>query len=102
MKGIFLTFSLLIFLFGCKRDPIKNIANAEVYKFNAEKCLCCWGWYVKKNDDTLKIDVLPNGVTISTVIIKPIPVYIELGEKKNNCLTIDYDYYLVNRLEIIK
>ena len=93
---------MIIILLGCQRDPIKHKANAEIYRFNAEKCFCCWGWYVKKDSDTLKIDQLPTGVTLTTDITKPIPVYIELGEKKNNCTPIDYEYYTVNRLEIIK
>jgi len=100
MKPVYLIITVLGFL-SCKKDcGIKRKANAEIFKFNSEKCLCCWGWYVKKDNDTLKIDVLPPGVNISDQINTPIPVYIELGAKKYNCSP--YDYYEVKKLEIPK
>lgn len=85
---------------GCKKDDAKHQANAEIFRFNAEKCGCCLGWYVKKGSDTLKIDVIPSGVNVSMDFTTPIPVYIELGAIKQDCPT--FDYYHVTKLEVIK
>jgi len=89
-------------LFGasCKKDPEKVLANAEIFKFNPLKCMCCWGWYVKKGTDTLKIDELPANVDLFNENL-PIPVYIELGNEKYNC-TLDYPYFEVKKLEIVR
>jgi hypothetical protein len=85
---------------SCKKDPVKVVANAEVFRFNPLKCGCCWGWYVKKGSDTLKIDELPANVDLFNQNL-PIPIYIELGNEKYNC-TVDYPYFEVKKLEIVR
>ena len=96
----FLSIFLLLLFSDCKKDPPKLEANAEIFKFNPEKCGCCWGWSVAKGSDTLKIDVLPAGVNIPMGITTPIPVYIELGAKTQDCPV--YDYYEVKTVEVMK
>lgn len=104
MKAILATIMLMIFLSSCLKHQNSNTkANAEIISFNAEKCICCWGWTVIKGNDTVKIDSLPHDVQIGYEINEPIPVYIELGSKIRGCSFMKmYDYYKIKKLEIIR
>lgn len=94
----------MIFLSSCvKHETSKTKANAEIISFNAEKCICCWGWTIKKGNDTIKIDSIPLDIQIGYEINNPIPVYIELDSKKRDCSFMNrYDYYRIKKIEIIK
>ncbi len=59
-------------------------ANAEVISFNASKCLCCWGWKIVVNDDTIYTDNWKVGKHVGFNITNPIPVYIEVGDPVEN------------------
>lgn len=100
MKSILLILISIALFTTCTKDKPKRKANAEIFKFTIEKCGCCWGWSVKKGSDTLKIDVIPQGVDIPMGITSPIPVYIELGAKTQDCPV--YDYYEVKTVEVMK
>ena len=91
---------VLLRFIACRKDNPLPRANAEIFRFNAQKCFCCWGWYVKRGGDTFKIDVLPAGIQLSTDIVSPVPVYIETGAIRHNCGRPEYDYYEVTRLRV--
>lgn len=93
---LFVVLLAICLLWSCKKDPPAH-PNAEIYRFNPQKCMCCWGWYVQRDSDTFKIDQIPQGVQLSTQITAPIRVYIETGAERGQC-TLDYRYLEVNKL----
>jgi hypothetical protein len=103
MKTVLTSFILMIMLSSCDKNDNKTKGNAEVIKFHAEKCMCCWGWDVKIGSDTIRIDDSIVGETIGYAIEKPIPVYIELGDKEETCSSylLDMDFYKIKKIERI-
>jgi hypothetical protein len=103
MKTILTAFLLMIMLLSCEKNDNKTKANAEIIKFYAEKCMCCWGWDVKIGSDTIRIDDVIVGEIIGYAIEKPIPVYIELGDKEETCSSypMNMDFYKIIKIEKI-
>ena len=84
-------------------------ANAEIIAFRADKCGCCWGWVIRMGSDTIKVDSLPDIGAIGYNISAPVPVYIELGNIKQDCSSMSAadpvvakSYYAIKKLEIIR
>ncbi len=112
MKTLKMLVGLLILsalISSCDNDADPPyMANAEIIGFNSEKCACCWGWVIRVDSDTIRADELPNSERIGTNITKPIPVYIELGEKKLDCSTISTNpvnnksFYKIKQLLLIQ
>jgi hypothetical protein len=101
MKVILVTLISMILLTQCEKNSQKT-ANAEIIRFNPDKCMCCWGWEVKIGEDTVKIDSMPGDLLIGHEVCTPIPVYIELGSKKRDCSSLKkYDYYNIRKIEVI-
>ncbi len=113
MKYLLLVFSMVVMLFAsCSKQsssPTNTIkANAEIIAFRADKCGCCWGWIIRMGEDTIKVDSLPDAEAVGYNISAPIPVYLELGNIKQDCSSIvavdpviAKSYYSIKRLEII-
>ena len=59
--------------------------EAEVIAFNANKCMCCWGWDIKAGKDTIRTESIIVGDIVGYQITSPIKVYIEPGEKNATC-----------------
>jgi len=104
--GLFVLSATVSSCDGDTNPPI--LANAEIIGFNSEKCACCWGWVIRVDSDTIRADELPNSERIGTNITKPIPVYIELGEKKLDCSSINDDpmnsksFYVIKQLKLLQ
>ncbi len=84
-------------------------ANAEIIDFRADKCGCCWGWVIRMGGDTIKVDSLPDIDAIGYNISSPIPVYVELGNIKEDCSSMPAgdqvrakNYYVLKKLEIVR
>lgn len=95
---------ILAILASCdaNKEGSSSAFNAQVIGFNAEKCGCCWGWVIEYNGDTIKTSDDLVGETVGYEISEPIPVFIELGEKQEDCsaastnnLVLKKDYYKV-------
>ncbi len=103
MKKMFFVFSILFtttLFFGCEEDDGNKKSNAEIIDFNPDKCGCCWGWTIKMKYNTIKSnDGEKLGDLAGYDITSSIPVYIEIGDIKNNCT--DFDYYEVIKIEKI-
>jgi len=95
---------LAFILLSCEKNVnLTREGKAEIIRFNAEKCMCCWGWDVKIGNDTVKIDSVPSGFQSPYEITNPIPVYIELGARILDCSKLNkYDYYKVIKIEPLK
>lgn len=78
-----------------------NKQQGEIIDFDPDKCGCCWGWIIKIDNDTIKVDKLPNNEIRPGKVDKPIKVYIKVGEKSDHC-TKNYAYFLIKNIEIIK
>ena len=72
--------------------------SGEIIYFEANKCVCCWGWVIKIGNDTIKTRHLPNPEIKPGIINTPIKVIIELGSKMTSCK----NYYYVKYCELIK
>ena len=72
--------------------------SGEIIYFDANKCVCCWGWVIKIGNDTIKTRHLPNQEIKPVFINTPIKVNIELGSKMTSCK----NYYYVKYCELIK
>jgi hypothetical protein len=110
MKNITLLsiFLFLIFI-SCKKKEAKLVSNAEVIGFVSEKCECCWGWIIKIGDETIKSDNIIIGELVGYEIIKPIKVYIELGDLVYSCSSYHWenpnwllDYYNIKIIELVE
>jgi len=92
-------FVILFFLFeiACLHDDNKNSLNAEVIAFHAEKCMCCWGWDIKIGDKIIRTESGIVGSVVGYEIDKPVPVFIILGEKEEDCssLIANMDFYKI-------
>jgi hypothetical protein len=99
MKNILL-YGILIgsFLVSCNKENQHSNPNAEIIKFNPDKCGCCWGWAVRIGKDTIKTDDARFGDLFGFDITKPVPVYIELGDRDQTCSL----YFKINKIELIK
>jgi hypothetical protein len=103
MKSISTLFILMIMLSSCEKKDNKTKPNAVIIKFHAEKCMCCWGWDAVMGNDTIRIDDGMVGEKVGFLIDKPVPVYIELGEKEETCSSNskNMDFYKVIRIEMV-
>lgn len=108
-KFIFIILSILTISTSCEKNENTQTSNAEIISFNPEKCLCCWGWTIIIENDTIKTDDVIIGETVGYEIINPISVYLELGEKIKTCSTsglinpeYSRDYYEIKKIEVIK
>ncbi|MEK6614569.1 MAG: hypothetical protein AABZ32_00425 [Bacteroidota bacterium] len=86
-------------LFAQKITSDSTKANAEIIKLHMEKCMCCWGWEIKMNNDSIiRSGDSKIGNTIGYSAVKnPIPVYIELGEQEKDCSK----YYRIKKIKKI-
>lgn len=108
-KIIFVILSILTIATSCEKNGNSQKNNAEIISFNSEKCICCWGWTIIIENDTIKTDNVIIGETVGYDITNPISVYLELGEKIRNCSNsgfnnLDFlrDYYEIKKIEIIE
>jgi len=75
---------ILIFLMASCQDE-NELIEAKVVGFNANKCMCCWGWTIEFNGTVIQTESGIIGEVVGYEITEPIRVYIELGEKDEDC-----------------
>jgi hypothetical protein len=110
MQKSILIIAILVGLnLGCNRQDDSILRHAEVLGFNADKCMCCWGWTIKIENDTIKSDDAIIGETVGYEIDNPVSVFIEIGKIEHNCASYGYtisgntrNYYEIKRIEKIK
>ena len=86
MKKVIFYSLLLVTLVCCKSNASRdNLTKAEVLSFNAEDCMCCWGWTLKVGNDTIKCEDTKLGEIVGFTITKPVTVYVELGGINELC-----------------
>jgi hypothetical protein len=61
-------------ILSCKKDNVSNNINAEIIRFNSDKCMGCWGWTLKIGNNTIQSDNLINGELVRCEIKDPIKV----------------------------
>lgn len=95
--------------FSCENEELSLKGDAEIIGFNAEKCMCCWGWIIKIGNDTIKSEDIIISNVIGIEPDYPVKVYIELGEISQKCSDAGYtnpenlnDYYEIKRIEKVE
>lgn len=108
-KILFVILSILTIASSCEKNANSHKSNAEIISFNSEKCMCCWGWTIIIENDTIKTDNVIIGETVGYDITNPISVYLELGVKIRTCSNSGFnnpdflrDYYEIKKIEKIE
>lgn len=99
MKHVLILILLLILLTGCRKD--RGFDNSgTIIGFDYRKCMCCGGWFISIEQDTLRFDQLPEGCSIDLNDPEfPIEVYLDWQPKDPRCLG---DEIIVTRIELKK
>lgn len=92
------TFLLLTILTtGCKQEPCYEDTGTIIGQ-DYRKCMCCGGWFIEINQDTLRFDQLPDSTNVNlTDAVYPIEVYLDWQHKDPKCLG---DEIIVTRMEL--
>ncbi len=97
MKSLLLTLFLAMLLMGCKKDRGYQ-DSGTVIGMDYRKCMCCGGWFIEIDKDTLRFDVLPEEVSINFDSIGyPVEVYLDWHHKDPKCMD---DEIIVDRIEV--
>lgn len=99
MKNLIFLILLLALICGCKQEPCFD-DSGTIIGFDARKCMCCGGWFIQIENDTLRFDQLPEGTdVILENPIYPIEVRLDWHPKDPQCLG---DEIIVTRMECKK
>ena len=99
MKHLLYFLLLITLLTGCKKDPCYQ-DSGTILGHDYRKCMCCGGWFIEIEKDTLRFDRLPEGCTINfDSLAFPFDVYLDWQPKDPGCLG---DEIIVNRMELKK
>ena len=101
MKTALVVLFVIIAIWSCEKNNSSNKANAEILTFHPEKCSCCWGWDIKIGKDTIRSDDGIIGDLVGYNFVNPLPVYIELGDKKEPCTAFSnhFDIYKIKKIQ---
>ncbi len=55
---------LFLILAGCEEESSQCKYNGQIVGYDGTECLCCPGWLIKVNDDSIKIQNLPDENTL--------------------------------------
>lgn len=99
MKRFIFILLLPAFLAGCQQEPCYDDSGTIIGP-DYRKCMCCGGWFIEINQDTLRFDKLPEGTNVNlTDATYPIAVYLDWKHKDPKCLE---DEIIVTRMEVRK
>lgn len=99
MKYLLYILVLTALLTGCRKDPCYQ-DSGTILGFDYRKCMCCSGWFIKIEKDTLRFQTLPEGSTINLTDAKfPVDVYLDWHYPDPQCMK---DLIIVTRMELKK
>ena len=99
MKRFIFISLFLALLAGCQHEPCFD-NSGTILGFDSRKCMCCSGWFVKINQDTLRFQTLPEGSTFDLSDPEyPIEVYLDWHYPDPQCMA---DLIVVTRIELKK
>lgn len=97
IRLILCTGLLALLLSGCDRDA-GYMDTGTVFGMDYRKCMCCGGWFIEIDQDTLRFDVMPEEYTLNFDSLGyPVEVYIDWHHKDPKCLG---DEIVVERMKI--
>jgi hypothetical protein len=86
----------LSLLTGCLRENDCYRDSGTIIGFDYRKCMCCSGWFIKIDEDTLRFQKVPEDCTINFDSISyPYEVYLDWHRPDTLCLG---DEILVDRM----
>ena len=91
----------LLLSMACAKNDNSTIKKAEIINFNPNKCMCCWGWTIKVENDTIKSKDAIIGEIIGYNIEYPVSVKIDLRGITKNCsiFSNSINYYEIVNIE---
>jgi hypothetical protein len=99
LKPLLYLFLLSIFFTSCRKDHGYD-NGGTIIGHDYRKCMCCGGWFIVIEKDTLRFDQIPEGCSITLDDPKyPIDVYLDWHPKEPQCLG---DEIIVTRMELKK
>ncbi|MFW5656087.1 MAG: hypothetical protein ACOC0R_04960 [Mariniphaga sp.] len=71
---------LALSVVSCNKDEKYSCEHdGKIIAYDFRECMCCPGWYIKINDDTLKFSAVPGEDALwQEVNIEGFPVYVEI------------------------
>ena len=82
---------------GCKKDNDYQ-DTGTVFGFDYRKCMCCGGYFIEINKDTLRFDQMPENQIINFDSLGfPVEVYLDWHHKDPKCLG---DEIIVDRIKV--
>ncbi|MFH0761133.1 MAG: hypothetical protein V2A67_06490 [Bacteroidota bacterium] len=86
MKFLLTTTLLLILITGCRKQPDYE-DSGTIFGFDYRKCMCCGGWFIRIDQDTLRFDQVPETCTINFDSISyPLEVWLDWHPKDPRCM----------------
>jgi len=86
MKNRVLIFLIFMMLLACKKESGYQ-DTGTVIGFDYRKCMCCGGYFIEINKDTLRFDLMPENQIINFDSIGfPVEVYLDWHHKDPKCL----------------
>jgi hypothetical protein len=99
MRQIFAIILLTLLLAGCRKDHGYDNSGTIIGQ-DYRKCMCCGGWFIEIENDTLRFDQIPENCDVNlTDAIYPVDVYLDWHHKDPKCLG---DEIIVTRMEVKK
>ena len=97
MKTTILIICILFMMVGCKKDNDYQ-DTGTVFGFDYRKCMCCGGYFIEINKDTLRFDQMPENQIINFDSLGfPVEVYLDWHHKDPKCLG---DEIIVDRIKV--
>ena len=99
MKKLIYLSLFVVFMTGCRKDHGYQDSGTIIGQ-DYRKCMCCGGWFIEIDKDTLRFQQVPDGFTINLNDAKyPVEVYLDWQHKDPKCLG---DEIIVIRMELKK
>jgi hypothetical protein len=84
---------------GCKKNDGYE-SHGTITGFDYRKCMCCSGWFIEIEKDTLRFHVLPEGSTLNlSDTVFPVEVNLDWHIPDPQCMP---DLIIVDRIEFRK
>jgi hypothetical protein len=97
MKHFICLLLILALVTGCQKDHgYQN--SGSIIGADYRKCMCCSGWFIKIEKDTLRFQTLPEGSTLNLSDAKfPIEVFLDWHYPDPQCMK---DLIIVTRIKL--
>lgn len=83
---------ILLLIVGCGKAAQKCKFQGQIVGYDGTECMCCPGWIIKANEDSIKILSLPNETELWEIARSkgyPIDIEIEYQSYQGDC---DHSY----------